>query len=484
MADSRDRGVGPSRREVLTAGSGATAMALAGCSSLLNPDEDAENGDQNGTENGDENGTQNGEDQSTFETEFDPSVFFLSWQRDPTTTMTVDWHVESDVDRDPVVEYRAADADGAWDTVTGETVYHVDDEFHPDDETDWNRTIHRAEITELDPATAYEFRFGTAPVWTFETLPASLDEPLTFANGGDSGHEGWDPILESMMEHDPAFMTICGDMPYANGGNASDSTAIWHSWFESVREYLVTDEGRVVPIVAGIGNHECRNFYFDLIPLNPQGSLTNIEHDEQGAIMNGTIEGDAQETRERLAPFFYNFFAFPGEPGYDILDVSDYLSIPMMDTYHTNPVVGEQTEWLDSKLENRSDVDHVMPHLHAPIFPSHREGDVRYTRHIQDQWVPMFERENIRISFGHHDHTTKLTPPLLDGEIDEAGLVEVGDGCLGRPPREVHPDREWIANATAENCVNIVTIDGETEYVETVGPDGSTLQDIEREVLA
>jgi len=444
--------------------------------------------------------TDDDENGSAFSETFDPVSLVVTWQRDPTTTATVDWHIEKEaewpieeenegekaeeIDREPVLEYRAAGTDDAWQTVVGDRQYDPAEEFHPDADTDYDRAVHRAELAGLEPATAYEFRFGTAPTWTVETLPATLDEPLTFANGGDTDHDNWNPILDALLEHDPAFLTIGGDLPYANGGAKSDSTELWHSWFASVKERLVDESGQVLPVVCGIGNHECRIQVFAAVNLSRHVSLENVESGSGNEVLDADFAGDPAEARRNWAPYFYTFFdTFPGERGYDVLDVGDYLSIVMLDTYHSNAVYGDQTEWLDTTLQERRDVEHVFPHLHTPIYPSHRDENQVYTRHIQDAWRPLLEREEIPITFGHHDHTTKLTPPLLDGEIDEEnGLVEIGDGCMGRGPREPDPEREWIEQAEAANCVNIVTIDGETERVQTIGKNNDTLQEIEREV--
>lgn len=483
------------RRNFLKGGSGAVGVALAGCTSLIDPDEADDVGDDVGDDSDDEDvGVDDADDvdddtsddeedlEPAFEEAFDPEFIFLTWQRDPTTTMTVDWHIDGALDRAPELEYRPQDGEEFWTHVEGETVFHADDDIHPDPDTEYDQTVNRVELTGLSPGTEYELRFGTAPVWSFKTMPEEIDEPFTYASGGDTDHARWDPILEVLMEHDPEFLVIAGDLPYADGGTSSDHLPRWYSWFGSIKDELVDEDGRILPVVVGIGNHEVRSHYFDSMVNEPGTAFENYENDEFGDLKHADFVGDPMESRMAWAPFFYTFFAFPGDPGYDVLDFGEYLSIVMTDTYHSNPIYGEQTEWLDTVLAERQDVPHVHPYLHAPIYPSHRSADLRYTRHIQDAWLPLLEREEIPISFGHHDHTTKITPPLLDGEIDESGLVEVGDGCMGMPPREVHPERQWIEHARQVNCVNIVTIDEETEYVNTVGRDGETLQDIEREV--
>lgn len=479
--DTRDGG--RTRRDLLRVGGGATAVTLAGCSSLLDPDGEEDGTDPEQNESGDVGEGESGDQQpeSAFDAAFDPAALYLTWERDPTTTMSVNWHVEPDAGGEALLEYRESGTEDDWTAVEGTTVYDPEEQFHPNENTDYDRAVNRAELTGLEPGTSYSFRFGTAPVWTFRTLPAQLEEPLTFANGGDTEDENWEPILETLMTEDPEFVTIGGDLPYANGGTSTDALELWHSWLDSVKEYLVDPEGRVVPIVVGIGNHECRAQFFDLMRFDPNVSIGEPELNDEGEVKTRPFEGDPAESRRLFAPYFYTFFPFPGGRGYGTLDAGEYLSVVMLDSYHTNSVLGPQTEWLDETLEQRRDVTHVFPHSHVPAFPSHRELK-RYTRQIQDAWLPLFERERIRFTFGHHDHTTKITPPLLDGEVDEDGVVEVGDGCMGVSPRDIEPDRQWIEHAESTRCVNIVTIDGETTRVETLGAQAQVLQEREREV--
>ena len=68
---------------------------------------------------------------------------------------------------------------------------------------------------------------------------------------------------------------------------------------------MVGRDGRLIPMVACIGNHE--------------------------------VDGGYGKPREK-APFFYALFdgLFP-ETGYATLDFGDYLSLVLLDTGHTSP---------------------------------------------------------------------------------------------------------------------------------------------------
>ena len=73
----------------------------------------------------------------------------LTWQQDPTTTMTIDWHTCPDADPS-TVEYRKLGSDENWIRMAG------DQHAFPFSE----RVIHRVELTGLSPDTEYQFRFS------------------------------------------------------------------------------------------------------------------------------------------------------------------------------------------------------------------------------------------------------------------------------------------------------------------------------------
>lgn len=435
---STDGHSGHTRRRFLTGAGAGAGIALAGCASLIGDD-------------------------SGFTEDLDPPGLMLSWQRDPTTTMTIDWHTPKEEDRyaeedqDPELEYRGAD-DEEWERVTGDTRVVE----HEDPTTTYDREIHRVELTELEPASTYEFRVGAAPIWEFETMPSDLDEPLTFASGGDTGHTMFDSVLEALIEHDPAFLTICGDLPIADGGTASGPGRMWESWFESVKDYLVDGTDRVIPVVAGIGNHECRNGY-----------VQDARHFPYE---------DTDEWREWFAPYFYAFFAFPGHPGYGVLDFGDYLSIPMLDTDHTNPIRGQQTEWLENVLEEREDVPYVFPNYHVPVYPCYTPQQ-SWGIPMHNAWPPRFDAYDIEFAFEHHIHVYKRSPPIKDDEPHPEGVIYMGDGNLGQmAPSAVDETNWWIDDASQSYNFHLLTIDSETTEITTYDEDNELLGEIEREV--
>jgi phosphodiesterase/alkaline phosphatase D-like protein len=110
---------------------------------------------------------------------FDPPAVYLTWQRDPSTTMTVCWQTLTSMQRVPRLEVQK----------TNETVwrafYGVNSPMPHSD-----RVTHRVQVENLAPATEYRFRFGPdSRSFTFRTMPARAERPIRFATGGDTMHE-------------------------------------------------------------------------------------------------------------------------------------------------------------------------------------------------------------------------------------------------------------------------------------------------------
>lgn len=365
------------------------------------------------------------------EATFDPVGIMLTWQNDPTTTMTIDFHTLPTEERPSEVRYWA---DGAVEknTATGTSFPFP----HSD------RTIHRVELTELAPDTVYLFDFGEdSRIFQFRTMPATLDRPLHFITGGDVRHSVamMQKTSAEAHRHSPAFITWGGDLAYVDGN--PERVGRWHDWFATLKSSLVNSEGRVVPVLASIGNHEVQAGYF-----------TN--HD-------GYEPTDAW--RLQIAPFFYSLFAFPGQPGYNVIDFGDYMSWIILDTQHTNPIGGAQTAWLKDVLEARPQVPHIFPLYHVPAFPSHRTYESTNSRRVRENFLPLFEASQIKIAFENHDHTYKRTEPIRNGAVAADGIVYLGDGAWGVSTREPRtPEEEWYLNQSRSVRHFIVgTISGE-----------------------
>ncbi len=383
----------------------------------------------------------------------DPRALYLTWQRDPTTTMTIHWHSGPD-DAALQLQYTST-VDAAWERAS--FVSHA--MVHSD------RTIHTAKLTELSPGTTYRFRliseaFGqSSPTYSFHTMPETVDQPIRIAVGGDILHQvHWmEQTNRQAVRFDPDFIIWGGDLAYADG--RADRVDRWYSFFDVCRETLIRDDGRVVPIVVAIGNHEILGHYY-------------WGHDRGRDSYENT---DAY--RESIAPYFYNLFSFPGHPGYGTLDFGDYLSLIVLDTDHSGPVEGAQTQWLHEQLQNRQHMTHVIPVYHVTAFPSVRDYDGPIPTRIREHWVPLFERYGVRLAFEHHDHTYKRTVPIRREQKDPSGIVYIGDGAWGVNIRETHDvDKTWyLERAESIRHFILTTIVGDSIDLKAITIDGELI---------
>ncbi len=389
-----------------------------------------------------------------------PVGLLLTWQQDPTTTMTIDWHTGADGEPS-ALEYRLHGSDEEWQKLTGETIPFP---FS-------NRLIHRVELVDLEPDTEYSFRFSRfSPPRKFRTMPETADRPVRFVTGGDVRHRvSWmDQTNRRAAAYEPDFIVWGGDLAYADG--REDRVYRWYEFMESMVNSLVTPDGRVIPILAGIGNHEVLGGYYWRDERRPD-SMPNYQQND--------------EMRELIAPYYYNLFAFPGQPGYGVMDFGNYMSIILLDSEHSNPIDGEQTDWLKSILEERQDRPHIIPVYHIPAYPSVRNPTGRVHRYIRENWVPLFEEYGVKVSFENHDHAYKRTYPLRNNQIDPNGVVYIGDGAWGVSTREIrrsHDEDAWylsklLKQATSERHFIVGTIHGSAFHYLMVNEDGKVIDE-------
>ncbi len=323
---------------------------------------------------------------------FQPSTLFLTWQRDPTTTMTVQWVGTRGETADTTIRYRETGQETWQKEATTDKPYPL---------TDFK--VFRAELIGLTPGTNYEFKIGkSSPTYRFRTMPAKATDTIHFVSGGDCGiNERTIANNIQAARQDPMFAVIGGDLGYDNGRSVEISLAFLRNY----SKHMVGRDGRLIPMVACIGNHE--------------------------------VDGGYGKKRDN-APFFYSLFdGLFSETGYATLDFGEYLSLVLLDTGHTSPIGGEQTKWLEKTLKARADHPNVLVVNHVPAYPSYRNmenanGKAGTGEGNRKHWVPLFEKYRVPAVLEHHDHTFKRTKPLIDGRNNDDGVLYLGDGSWGR----------------------------------------------------
>jgi acid phosphatase type 7 len=353
---------------------------------------------------------------------FTPNTLFLTWQRDPTTTMTVQWIGTMGEIANTTVSYSPLKIDtiGHWPTQPATA--------KPYPMTDLK--VFRAELTGLSPGTDYQFRIGNAsPVYRFRTMPAKATEPIQFISGGDCGVNAH-AIANNIQaaRQDPMFAIVGGDLGYDNGRSVPTSLA----FIRNYSKHMIGRDGRLIPMVTCIGNHE--------------------------------VDGGYNKPRAK-APFYYALFdgLFP-ETGYATLDFGDYLSLVLLDTGHTSKIAGEQSDWLEKTLKARADHPNVLAVNHVPAYPSVRGADSAGTGN-RKYWVPLFEKYRVPVVLEHHDHTFKRTKPLLNGMANDNGVLYLGDGSWGRIRTPHSPEQlSYLARSSRDYHLSLHRIQGEERF--------------------
>ncbi len=362
------------------------------------------------------------------EAPFQPSTLFLTWFRDPTTTMVVQWVGVRGETPDTTVYYGETDGD-SW-----EKQKPIVKPYHPD--TDLK--VFRAELTGLEPDTEYDFKIGKnlSPTYKFRTMPTKATDTLSFISGGDAGinpHAVANNIQAARQN--PAFVVIGGDLAYDNGKSVEVNLAFMRNYTRT----MIGKGGRMIPLIPCIGNHE--------------------------------VNGAYNQKREK-APFFYGLFdgLYP-ETGYATLDFGDYLSLILLDTGHTSPIRGDQTAWLDFVLREREDHPNVMVVNHVPSYPSYRSMTTTSKtgfgtgEESRQHWVPLFEQHRVPVVLEHHDHTFKRTKPLINGLAHDNGVLYLGDGSWGRVRAPQKPEKlAHLALAKEDYHLTLHRIQGADRY--------------------
>lgn len=384
--------------------------------------------------------------------QYKPLGLQLTWQQDPTTTMTIDWHELADRSSRGLDYRRRGGTSWSSAPVSQHTFPHSD------------RLIYRSELTGLEPGSPYEFRLGEdGHVFSFRTMPETISQPIRFAVGGDVRHrqEWMDRTNRVAASHDPDFVVFGGDLAYADG----DPRRVyrWYEWFESTMNTLVTPSGRQIPVVAGIGNHE---IWFDTRAGTGPEAADFIQHYD---LENGR------------PTFFFDLFPFPGAPGYSVLDFGEYMSLIVLDTDHASPILGAQTSWLENVLKQREGRPHLFPVYHQPAYPSVRPMSETSSTRIRNHWSPLFERYGVRVAFESHDHAYKRTHPIRAGRIDPAGVIYLGDGAWGVETREIGSRQEeyawYIDRAVSVRHFILVTLQGAHQHFSTIDEEGNVLDE-------
>lgn len=301
----------------------------------------------------------------------------------------------------------------------------------------------RATFEGLKPDTAYLFRIGeTGSLHRFVTAPATLTRPIVFAEGGDIGSGPAVPALHGHASSwDPLFALVGGDIACGDGVNVE----AWVKYLELWNANMLGSDDTLIPMIVTIGNHE--------------------------------VAGGYDQTPDK-APLFRTLFdGLFAQTDYAALDFGNYLSLILLDSGHTAPIAGSQTDWLKSALEARADRPYVFAAYHMPAYPSVGPVEDSRSSAIRKHWVPLFQKFKIDAAFEHHDHAYKRTNPL--GNKAGERVIFLGDGAWGMGPRTPvsTKKRRYLAKAVETFNVIRVTLDESGCSFHVVNDKGEIIDD-------
>ena len=352
---------------------------------------------------------------------YDPLTVYLTWQQSPETTMMVHW-ISNQSRTEDIVEYQKK-GDTRWLAVQG--VHMAMPDQYP-------FFIHHAELTHLQPDTEYQFRTGRdAVIDKFRTMPDKMNKPIRFIVGGDIYHDGLD-VLSKMNKQaaklNPMFVLCGGDLAYNEEGPGVLPMLMprWMDWLIAWNKQMVTEDGRLIPLIPVIGNHEVRRRY---------------------------------KLSQKNAIFYESLFAIKDHQEYNALDFGNYMTVIVLDSGHMHTVQGKQTQWLYQTLQKRKEIPYKFAIYHVAAFPSVRKFDERTKDLIRKYWVPLFEQFGVQNVFENHDHAYKRTYPIKSGRVDPKGIVYVGDGgwAVEFPRIPKDPKTTWYL-AKTKSSRNIVYV--------------------------
>lgn len=356
--------------------------------------------------------------------EFAPDTLFLSWQQDPTTTMTIQW-LGQESTADVSIQYSTLDSNVLQ---IGRTITKP--------YTNTNLKVFRCELTGLASGAEYQFRIGQAKkTYRFRTMPSKATDTLQFVSGGDCGidlHAINTNILAARQE--PYFALIAGDLAYDNGKSPETFT----KFLQNYHRHMIDPAGRLIPMITCIGNHE--------------------------------VDGSYKTSRKNAPQYLSLFDGFYPEKTYGVLDIGDYLSFVLLDTDHIEPIAGEQTDWLKRVLSDRQERPHLIVANHVPAYPSYRppqgaNGEFGTGEEQRIHWSPLFERYNVDVVLEHHDHTFKRTHPLTNGLRDKNGVLYLGDGSWGKLRIPKTPEeRPYLAKVSSAYHMTVHRLEGEQRF--------------------
>lgn len=359
-----------------------------------------------------------------------PKAVYLTLTDDSAHSMSVHW----------IERGRKSPSGAVFYQKEGDKEWKKEAIVFPQTLADSSYSVKECLITGLEESSYYLFYFeGEKQKYLFKTLPSILKHPLKIAVGGDftESFSLFRKMNKVAAQKNPDFAILGGDIAYAcgHGRFAAEhgSMSKWIDFFKEWQSSMQGERGRLIPVVAIVGNHD----------------VTSKDREEQGK-----------------NSLFLKFFPSSTNRTYKTVDVAGVLCLVLLDSGHLFKVEKEQKIWLEASLKEKQKTVWKIPVYHLAAYPSvYLLNDPR-PKNVRKNWVSLFEKYGVKLVFEHHNHAFKRTFPMLDGKIDPLGIVYIGDGSWGVPPRKVRKDCFYLEKSLKSGCFSLLTVDARSLQVE------------------
>ena len=363
-----------------------------------------------------------------------PAHFRVTWTADPSEKATISWSTAKQADKH-FIRYRVKGSAEQQATLAADTGKYIGGNVE--------LYYYHAKMRELEANTAYEFQIFSddhqSKVMYFVTAP-DHDRPLSIFSGGDSRtgleeRRRVNRMLAKMVDDSYANDEPADDLvAFAHGGDyivKGTNLEQWTEWM-SANELTIGPDGRMLPIIPARGNHDGGKIYNDVFGL------------------------DADDK---------NYFA---------VNVGSKVRFITLNTEIST--AGSQRDWLKKELKSsRPNNRWLVAQYHRPAYPA-----VKAPGTALQSWVPIFERYNVDLVCENDGHSIKRTVPIRGNVKDETGVVYIGEGSLGVPPRAPKPDRWYLQKpgfASSGSHVFVLTFESEKLTSRCVELGGSVVDE-------
>lgn len=334
-------------------------------------------------------------------------------QADPTTEIGVSWIDDTGDGGDHQTIYYGTDESdlNLSESDSGESVISLPDSY-----------VYHTKLDGLDPGTRYYIEIDSSETvqHTFETMPETMPDPLSFAATSD--HHPWrDGVGMAEVGRGPDVMEELGGLNYdlilfpgdwlthVQSGTTDDAED-WMTWWSDYGRPM--DKDKLHPHFTVPGNHEVADNISQVWSGDPD------DWDESDLTPDaGHYQQFFPNTKE-LSP--------DGESNYASVTISDYIQVIGLDTYSAFPA--DQTSWLEETIDES--VDFCIPIIHAPLLPGGKRGEDEINRTIRQEWAKiLYDADNVHFTVVGDNHTRKVSYPysIVESEPSHDDYFDLGD---------------------------------------------------------